>query len=215
MSADDLAARREDYSSTGFDRADVADDPFEQFQRWYGEWLAVEPYDANAMAVATADAHGRPSVRFVLLKGVDHGFVFFTNATSHKGRDIAVNPQASLCFGWIGVQRQVRVTGVVEPVVDEEVDAYFASRPRGSQLGAWASNQSRPTPDRAALEQRWSDAERRFAGRDVPRPPDWGGYRVIPDEIEFWQGRSSRLHDRIVYRRPAPDAPWEILRLMP
>jgi pyridoxamine 5'-phosphate oxidase len=215
MSDDRLAARREDYSASGLDRADVADDPFAQFRRWFDEWTALDPYDANAMAVATADAKGRPSVRFVLLKGIDHGFVFFTNTTSHKGRDLAANPQASLCFGWLTVERQVRVTGTVGRVTDAEADEYFATRPRGSQLGAWASDQSEPIADRPALEQRWAAADQRFADGDVLRPPDWGGYRVVPDEIEFWQGRRSRLHDRIAYRRPTADAPWVITRLMP
>ena len=210
----DLAARRESYRETGIDRADLADDPFDQFRRWYDDWVATGPYDANAMAVATADASGRPSVRFVLLKGLDHGFVFFTNTRSHKGLDIAANPQASIVFGWIDLQRQVRVTGAVEPVSDAEVDAYFASRPRGSQLSAVASDQSRPIADRAALDRRWAEAEDRFAGGDVARAPEWGGYRVVPDDFEFWQGRASRLHDRFRYRRTV-DGGWEIDRLQP
>lgn len=213
MDADDLAARREDYSSHGFPEAEMSADPFEQFDRWYADWLAVDPYDANAMAVATADEHGRPAVRFVLLKGIDHGFCFYTNTDSRKGRDLAINPQASLCFAWIDVQRQVRITGSVERVDDGTADAYFASRPRGSQLGAWASDQSQPIAGRSELEARWADADRRFADGDVPRPPNWGGYRVVPDDFEFWQGRTSRLHDRYRYTRAADG--WAFDRLMP
>ena len=211
--ADDLAARRESYRTTGFAQADLAADPFDQFRSWYDEWLATDPYDGNAMAVATADEHGRPSVRFVLLKGLDHGFVFFTNTDSRKGLDLAVNPQASICFAWIDLQRQVRVSGAVERTSDREADDYFASRPRNSQLGAWASAQSHPIVDRDALEQRWREAGERFADGAVPRPPNWGGYRVVPDELEFWQGRASRLHDRYRYRRTADG--WAIDRLMP
>lgn len=213
---DDLARRREEYRTNGFELSDLSADPFEQFQSWYDDWLAVEPFDANAMAVATADAGGRPSVRFVLLKGVDHGFCFYTNTLSHKGRDLAVNPQASICFAWVSLQRQVRVTGSVERMTDTEADDYFSIRPRNSQLGAWASAQSEPIGSRAELEQRWADARERFAEGDVPRPPFWGGYRVVPDDFEFWQGRESRLHDRYRYRRPSEEGgAWTIDRLMP
>lgn len=211
----DLAALREHYGQRGLDRADVADDPLTQFDRWFDEWTATEPYDPSAVALATADRAGRPSVRFVLLKGVDHGFVFFTNYASRKGQELAVNPQASLCFGWIGLERQVRVAGSVERVSEAESDDYFASRPRGSQVGAWASKQSRPVPDRVTLERRWTETDERFPADDVPRPPCWGGYRLVPDEVEFWQGRRDRLHDRLRYTRPEPGAAWAIQRLQP
>jgi pyridoxamine 5'-phosphate oxidase len=208
----DPAPIRESYGTRGLRREDVADDPFVQFGTWFDEWLELAPYDATAVALATADAHGRPSVRNVLLKGVDHGFVFFTNYDSRKGQELAANPQAALCFSWIQVERQVRVVGPVEKVTPEESDAYFATRPAGSQWGAWASDQSRPVADRATLERRWADAEARY-GASVPRPPNWGGYRVIPDELEFWQGRPSRLHDRFRYARA--EHGWAITRLMP
>ena len=211
--SDDLAARREQYREHGFTRAELSTDPFTQFQRWFHDWLATGPYDATAVSLATADADGRPSLRVVLLKGVDHGFVFFTNQESRKGADLAANPYAALCCGWIDVQRQVRVTGRVEVVSTAEADAYFATRPRGSQLAAWASDQTQPIADRGALEDRFADAELRYADQPVPRPPYWGGYRLIPDEFEFWQGRANRMHDRCRYRRDG-DA-WATDRLMP
>ena len=211
--SDDLAARREQYREHGFTRAELSADPFAQFQRWFHDWLATGPYDATAVSLATADADGRPSLRVVLLKGVDHGFVFFTNQESRKGTDLAANPHAALCAAWIDVQRQVRVTGPIEVVSTDEADAYFATRPRGSQLAAWASDQTQPITDRPTLEARFADAEARYADQPVPRPPYWGGYRLIPDEFEFWQGRANRMHDRCRYRR-AGDG-WVTERLMP
>jgi pyridoxamine 5'-phosphate oxidase len=208
----DPAPIRESYGARGLRRSDLAPDPFEQFGAWFDEWVDLAPYDATAVALATASADGRPSVRFVLLKGVDRGFVFFTNYDSRKGDELAANPQAALCFGWLEVQRQVRVVGAVERVDPSESDAYFATRPVGSRLGAWASEQSRPIEDRDALEARWADAGARY-GDDVPRPPHWGGYRLVPDEVEFWQGRPSRLHDRFRYTRAADG--WDITRLQP
>jgi len=180
----------------------MATDPFQLFDQWFAEARANEPNDAEAMALATADASGRPSVRMVLLKG--HGpedFVFYTNEQSAKGGQLAANPRAALLFHWKSIRRQVRVEGVVERVSDAEADAYFASRGRDSQLGACASDQSRPLDSRETFEQRFEDLKRRYEGQDVPRPPHWGGYRVIPDRIEFWTDRPHRLHERHLFVR--------------
>jgi pyridoxamine 5'-phosphate oxidase len=167
------------------------------------------------MTLATATPDGRPSARAVLLKGIDaRGFAFFTNYESRKGRELDANPCAALVLLWIPLQRQVRVTGSVARLDAEESDAYFATRPRGSQLGAWASEQSRPLPDRVELERRWEAVDERYGGGAVPRPPHWGGYRVEPDEIEVWQGRANRLHDRFAYTR-TPDGGWTHVRLQP
>jgi pyridoxamine 5'-phosphate oxidase len=192
------------------------DEPMALFERWLAEAEESEPNDPNAMALATADAQGLPDVRMVLLKGRDaRGFVFYTNTESAKGGQLAANPQAALLFHWKSLRRQVRVRGPVSPVTDAESDAYFASRPRGSQVGAWASAQSRPLPSRAALEQAVADYDARFAEAAPPRPDYWRGYRVQPLAIEFWRDRRSRLHDRMVFRRDSLDAPWTTLRLFP
>ena len=192
------------------------DEPLALFDRWYAEAKAGEPNDPNAMAVATADAGGLPDVRMVLLKGHDdRGFVFYTNTQSAKGGQLADDPQAALLFHWKSLRRQVRLRGPVEPVTDAESDAYFASRARGSQVGAWASAQSRPLPSRAALEQAVQDYDARFGEAPPPRPDYWRGYRVRPLAFEFWRDRRSRLHDRMVFRRDALDAPWTTLRLYP
>ncbi|MCC2977016.1 pyridoxamine 5'-phosphate oxidase [Sphingomonas sp. PL-96] len=178
-------------------------DPFALFDTWLDEAAASEPNDPNAMALATADARGRPSVREVLLKGhgPELGFVFYTNRESRKGADLAANSQAALLFHWKGLRRQVRVEGAVVQASDAESDVYFASRPRDSQLGAWASLQSRPLEARERFEERFAEVQARFAGGDVPRPPHWGGYRVVPDTIEFWQDRAYRLHERRLFTR--------------
>ncbi|MBB4211774.1 pyridoxamine 5'-phosphate oxidase [Rhodothalassium salexigens DSM 2132] len=182
---------------------DASTDPFTAFERWFAEAEASEPSDPNAMILSTADARGRPAARAVLLKGWDRsGFVFYTNLRSDKGHHLTENPQASLLFYWKIAYRQVRIEGRVEPVPAADADAYFASRPRGSQIGAWASDQSHPLPGgRVELEQRIADMEKRYEGQEVPRPPHWSGYCVIPDRFEFWQGQEYRLHDRMVYSR--------------
>lgn len=177
-------------------------DPFALFDAWFAEAQASEPNDPNAMALATSDARGRPSVRMVLLKGHGpDGFVFYTNREGRKAEDLAANPQAALLFHWKSLRRQVRIEGPVGLATDAESDAYFASRSRDSQLGAWASDQSRPLDDRATFEARFAAMQARFASQDVPRPPHWGGYRVTPETIEFWQDRAHRLHERRVFTR--------------
>ena len=215
----DLAQMREQYSEVGLREEDVADDPIVQFQRWLEEWLSANPYDANAVILATTDADGWPSARAVLLKGLDErGFVFHTNRRSAKGLDLDRSHRASLCFLWHPLERQVRVVGTAEHLPDDESDAYFASRPRGAQIAASASPQSEAIADRAELERLTAEAEARFAtSGTVPRPPHWGGYLVRPITVEFWQGRRSRLHDRLRYRRPdtAAGADWVIERLAP
>lgn len=192
----------------------VAADPLKQFEQWFHAASAAGLHLPNAMALATADAQGRPSARAVLLKGFDAaGFLFFTNYSSRKGRELAANPHACLLFSWEELERQVRIEGRIEKVSEAESDEYFATRPLGSRLGAWASPQSEVVPDRAALEGRFAEAQQRF-GDIVPRPPQWGGYRVVSEAIEFWQGRENRLHDRIRYRRNT-DSTWTIERLAP
>lgn len=182
----------------------MATDPFLLFDEWYAEARAAEINDPDAMALATADSAGRPAVRMVLLK--DHGpagFVFYTNRESRKGDELAANPQASLLFHWKALRRQVRIEGAIELVRDAEADAYFATRNRDSQLGAWASDQSRPLDSRATFEQRFEEVKARYEGQDVSRPPYWGGYRLIPDRIEFWSDRPHRLHERRLFTRGA------------
>jgi len=190
-------------------------DPIALVQRWFADAQAAGIEQHDAMTLATATPDGRPSARAVLLKGLDaRGFAFYTNYESRKGRELDANPHAALALLWIPLQRQVRVTGRVERLDPDESDAYFGTRPRGSQLGAWASDQSRPLPDRAQLEARWAALDERYRGMAVPRPPHWGGYRVEPEQIEVWQGRANRLHDRFLYVR-APDGGWTRTRLAP
>lgn len=180
----------------------MATDPLDLFDRWFAEARASEPNDPDAMALATADGDGRPAVRMVLLKGHGgDGFVFYTNEQSAKGEDLSSNPRAALLFHWKSLRRQVRVEGPVERVPDREADAYFASRGRDSQLGAWASDQSRPLESRETFESRFEQFEAKFANTEVPRPPHWGGFRVIPERIEFWSDRPHRLHERRLFVR--------------
>lgn len=212
----DLDVLRAELQSRGLRRADLAADPFEQFERWFDVATEADVHEPEAMIVSTVGADGMPSSRHVLLKGVDRGFVFFTNYTSRKGRELEAHPMAAIVFPWNLLSRQVRVEGAVERVTEAESDEYFASRPRDSQTGAWASLQSEVIDDRGVLESRWADAAARYEGVDVPRPPHWGGYRVVPRAFEFWQGKPSRLHDRFRYTADdAVDGGWRIERLSP
>ena len=229
---------RREYNLGGLDRQDLNDDPLAQFSNWFAQasaarggtrwrkigialfklWHAIlghAPPDVNAMVLGTATRDGRPSVRTVLLKGTDQrGFVFFTNYDSRKGQELSENPLASLVFYWPDLERQVCVAGAVTKLPREESEAYFRSRPKGSRLAAWASNQSDVVADRTVLEQQWQTMAARFPGEEVPLPPNWGGYVLAPARIEFWQGRPNRLHDRFRYTKQ-PDSQWKIERLSP
>jgi len=208
-----LADLRIDYARHGLSEAEAGDDPLELFRRWFDQAVAAGQYEPNAMTLATATPAGRPSARIVLLKIADErGLAFFTNYQSRKGRDLANNPFAALVFHWPAVERQVRVEGAVEVVSEAESDEYFATRPVNSRLGAWASEQSGVIPSRDELERRHRELLEKY-GEQVPRPPHWGGYRVVPAEWEFWQGRPSRLHDRIRFREA--DGRWVRERLSP
>ncbi len=221
MSRDDLIPPSPSYDPTAAPPPDDAaffaeQEPIILFERWFRDAKDKEPHDANAMALATADASGAPDVRMVLLKDVSaQGFTFYSNADSAKGQQLSANPQAALCFHWKSLNRQVRVRGTIEPVSDAEADAYFKTRDRGARLGAWASEQSRPLPDRLALEKRVAEFALKFGLGEIPRPPHWRGWRVVPHAIEFWRNMPFRLHDRLVFERDAPNAGWTKRRLYP
>jgi pyridoxamine 5'-phosphate oxidase len=211
----ELADLRESYGRGGLREADLDPDPIRQFAAWFVRVQTAGLREPNAMTLATATPDGRPAARTVLLKSFDErGFVFYTNYEGRKGLELAANPQAALLFYWPELERQVRVEGAAERTTAAESDAYFRTRPRGSQLGAWASPQSEVVPGRDALDRRLQELEREYAGRDVPRPPHWGGFRIRPMVIEFWQGRPNRMHDRLVYRRVGQTG-WRVERLAP
>jgi pyridoxamine 5'-phosphate oxidase len=210
-----VAELRQDYTLQGLSETDVDPNPIVQFKTWFQQALAAQVLEPNAMTVATATLDGKPSARIVLLKDFDErGFVFYTNYTSQKGRELIANPQASLVFWWGALERQIRISGRLEKVSEAESDEYFYSRPLNSRLGAWASEQSQAIPSREVLEQRFEELKHKYENQEIPRPPHWGGFRVIPTEIEFWQGRPSRLHDRLNYRWQE-DGSWKIERLSP
>ena len=211
----DLASLRKNYALQSLSETDVAPDPMIQFDRWFRETLDAKLPEPNAMTVATVGLNGRPSARTVLLKIADaRGFVFFTNYESQKGNELAENPQAALLFTWLELERQIRIEGQTEKVHPSESESYFQIRPKASQIGAWASPQSRIIPSRETLEAKQQELQLQYANAEVlPLPPFWGGYRVIPDRIEFWQGRRSRLHDRILYTLEGET--WKIERLAP
>ena len=211
----DLSGLREEYGLGGLDLPDLADDPIEMFEQWLQQAVAAGVHEPNAMVLATATPDGRPSSRMVLLKDVGpDGFVFYTNHASRKGDELAANPLCALLLPWHPLERQVRVEGTATPLDDTTVETYFHSRPRGAQLGAWASSQSRPVASRAELATSYARVQDRFADdEEVPVPPTWGGYLVAPEVVEFWQGRPSRMHDRLVYRRDGSG--WVVERLAP
>jgi pyridoxamine 5'-phosphate oxidase len=211
---DSIADIRKEYMKESLSEGDVELDPYLQFARWWKEALASDIEEVNAMTLATAGADGRASARIVLLKDYDHrGFVFFTNYNSRKGREIASNPWGTLLFFWKELERQVRIEGRIEKVDEKESEDYFRSRPEGSKIGAWSSPQSEVIDDRRVIEENVRKISAKFQGSDIPRPPHWGGYRLLPDQIEYWQGRPSRLHDRILYIKEGTN--WRIQRLAP
>jgi pyridoxamine 5'-phosphate oxidase len=214
MSGDEIRDRRVQYETAGIDVADMASDPVEQWRRWHADAFDAGVAEPNAMTLSTVDGDGAPDARMVLVRGADdRGLAFYTNYDSVKSRQLEVHPVAAATFGWLDLHRQVRLRGTVARVDAAESDAYFASRPRGSQIGAWASPQSQPIASREELDARVAEIEARFGEGEVPRPPYWGGWRLRPTTWEFWQGRTSRLHDRLAYRQAGET--WEIIRLAP
>ncbi len=214
MENTDISRIRRDYSLTGLDEKTIDSNPFEQFSKWMEEAIKANVIDPSAMILATADKNANPSVRVVLLKGIDDdGFIFYTNYDSKKGRELIENPNASLLFFWKEFERQIRIYGKVEKVNAKQSEEYFHSRPYDSQLAAWVSDQSNIVPDRGYLEKRFVDMKIKYEGKEVPLPPFWGGFKLIPDEFEFWQGRENRLHDRISYLKEKDK--WKTVRLAP
>lgn len=210
-----LAAFRREYMLAGLSKRDLEPNPLVQFEKWFQQTVAAGVLEPNAAVLATADASGQPSARMILIKGVDErGFSFFTNYESRKARELTQNPKAALVFPWIELERQVCITGSISKLPRGEAAAYFKIRPRGSRLGAWTSKQSRVIGSRAELEERLKQVEAQYPGEEIPLPPDWGGYLLAPIEIEFWQGRPNRLHDRLRYTKQ-PDSTWRIERLSP
>ena len=211
----DISHLREEYARMGLTRHQLNNDPVQQFELWFQQALDAKIPEPNAMSLATVDGNGSPSIRTVLLKGYDHSeFVFYTNYESNKAHEIAANPQVALCFFWMDLERQVRIWGRAEKVSQSQSEAYFLSRPRGSQLGAWASPQSQAIADRTALENRLEDLTQKYSDEDIPLPEHWGGYAVVPSAFEFWQGRPNRLHDRFYYKA-TEDGQWDVQRLAP
>jgi len=213
----ELEALRQEYETTPLDVDTMASTPVAQIERWLARWLEVAPNEPTAMLLATADSNGRPSARNVLLRGIDErGLTFFTDYRSAKARDLAANPYAMLVFSWVPLLQQIHIGGLASRVSVAESDEYWATRPRGSQLAAWASEQSSVLQDRAALEARVNAVADRFGDGEIPRPSEWGGFRLVPETVELWQGRPNRLHDRLRYQHPADDPTrWEIVRLSP
>jgi pyridoxamine 5'-phosphate oxidase len=210
----DIAAIRKEYSFKSLDLNNIADNPLIQFKVWFQEALTASAIETNAMTLATINKDNKPSARIVLLKGIDHGFLFFTNYESDKGKELARHPFAALTFFWPELERQVRVEGRVEKVTEAESDEYFFSRPEPSQIGAWTSPQSHIIPDREYLQRRQEEVEEKFKNEKITRPQHWGGYRLVPQSVEYWQGRPSRLHDRIKYDLDETGN-WQINRLAP
>ena len=211
-----LRDRRVQYETAGLDRGDLDTDPIVQWHAWYDQAASAGVAEPNAMSVATVDQHSAPDSRVVLARAVDaRGFVFYTNYDSAKSQQLLMKPVASAVFAWLDLHRQVRVRGTVQRISDNESDEYFASRPRESQIGAWASPQSQPIADRTVIEARVAEFRAKFENQDVPRPANWGGWCLAPNSIEFWQGRPSRLHDRFVYDFDATTKKWKIQRLAP
>jgi pyridoxamine 5'-phosphate oxidase len=214
MNQTDISALRENYTKGSLDVSDVSLSPIEQFKKWFDEAISSQLLEANALLLSTVSVEGKPSARIVLLKGIDNGFKFYTNYLSRKGTELIENPNACITFFWAELERQVRIEGMIEKVSIEESDAYFQSRPKSSQIGAWTSNQSIVIENREVLEEREKYLIEKFGNNPIPRPPHWGGYRLVPTYVEFWQGRPSRLHDRIAYNL-LENGEWKIERLSP